>query len=215
MSINITQIEKSEIPISIDFNTVKNRQNNWCACFGRNMRTIRSGCQFPSNLINFWKNNTTLQKVMETAVVIYCMATTIYIIYLESQNAETPVNCLSEISNASLLLNQPLLGEIQESSENYGHVLNSVFKKCEKEFEESGAEETSLSGMISMQICYPLINRVCKASEDILQIMSKLKKIQNALRENLTLNDINRVNNHLQNIQSKFFCKDKGILLSN
>lgn len=215
MPINLTRIEKSEMPIYVDDNTLKSDQNKWCTCFGSAMRVIRSVYQFPSNLINAWGNNITLQKVTGTAAVIYCTAATVYIMYLESQNTQTPIGCLSEIKNSSLLLGPSSLEEAQESSENYGHVLYSVFKKCEEKFEKSGAEKTSLSGSISMQICYPIINRMCEASEDILQIMSKLKKTSKAVRKHPTLNDINRVNSHLQYIQSKFSCKDKGIFLRN
>ena len=55
----------------------------------------------------------------------------------------------------------------------------------------------------------------CKASEDILQIMSKLNKTAKATREHPTLNDINRVNNHLQYIKGKFSCNGKGAFLIN
>lgn len=206
---------QARMSIDIDDNPLKSDENKSCTCFRNAMRVIRSVCQFPSNVINAWGNNTTLQKVMGTAAVIYCTAATVYIIYLESQNTQTPIGCLSEIKNTSLLLGPSSLEEAQESSENYGHVLYSVFKKCEEQFEKSGAEKTSLSGSISMQICYPIINRVCKASEDILQIMSKLNKTAKATREHPTLNDINRVNNHLQYIKGKFSCNGKGAFLIN
>lgn len=212
VSIDLTKTESKD-QIYVQKDTVGNsNQNNWCTYFRNGMfRAIRSVGKIPTDLMDAWRNSTTPQKVMHTVIAVYCTAATVYIIYLESQTGQTSIHDLHEIKKVSSLLNQPSL---EESSENYGHALNSAFKKCEKEFEESGAEETSLSGVISMQICYPLINRVCEASEDILQIISKLKKIPKALRKNLQLNDINRVNNHLKYIQNKFFCKDKGILLS-
>lgn len=210
MSTKPIQAGEPKSQIYIDDNTIgDSNQKNWCTYFGNGtFRAIRNVGKIPTSLMHIWKNSTTSQKMMHTAITIYCIAVTAYIIYLESQTGQTSINDLHEIKNASLLLNQPSLEEAQEPSGNYGHFLNLAFKKCEKEFQESGAEETSLSGVISMQICYPLINKICKTSADMMEIMFKLKEIPKGLQEKI--GSIGEVMQALEDIQKEFSCKKAG-----
>ncbi len=208
MSTKPIQVGEPKSQIYIDDNTIGNsNQKNWCTYFGNGtFRAIRSVGKIPTSLMHIWKNSTTSQKMMHTAIAIYCTAVTAYIIYLESQTGQTSINDLHEVKNASLLLDQPSLEE--ESSKNYGYFLNLALERCEKKFHESGAEKTSLSGTISMQICYPLINKVCKTSADIMEIMFKLKKIPKRLQE--TIGNIGEVMEVLEDIQKEFSCKKAG-----
>lgn len=202
MSTKPIQIGESKNLIYASDNTIDNpHQNNWCTYLENGMfRAIHSVGKIPTHWMHAWKNSTTPQKIMHTVIAIYCTAATAYIIYLESQNRQTSMGHLHESNNASLLLDQ-----VQGSSKNYGYFLNLELEKCQKKFYESGAEKTSVSGVISMQVCYPLINKVCETSADVMEILFKLKKIPKRLQ-----GKISNIMEDLEDIEVEFSCK-KGL----
>lgn len=216
VSIDLTKTESKD-QIYVQKDTVGNsNQNNWCTYFRNGMfRAIRSVGKIPTDLMDAWRNSTTPQKVMHTVIAVYCTAATVYIIYLESQNRQTPVDNLNESNNTFLLLNQPSflsdqpsLEEIQALPRNYSYFLNLEAEKCHKQFYESGAEKTSLSGTISMQVCYTLIDKICKTGTDMMEIMFKLKKIPKSLQQKIS--SVGEVIEDLEYIQKEFSCKKVG-----
>ncbi|MGL4540647.1 MAG: hypothetical protein ACRCU0_06725 [Candidatus Rhabdochlamydia sp.] len=212
--INPIQIEQPKDQIHIRNNTVgHSNQNNWYTYFGNGMfRAIRSVGKIPTNLMQVWKNSTMPQKAMHIAIAVYCTATTAYIIYLESQNEQTSIDNLHETNNASLLLVQPSLEKaIQGPSKNYNFFLNLEAEKCREQFYESGTEKTSLSRRISMHVCNDLIDKVCKTSGDMIQIMLRLKAIPESLQQKIS--SVREVIEDLEYIQNKFSCENAGLLL--
>lgn len=165
------------------------------------LRTFDSIHKIPANLINAWKDSTTFQKVLGITAAAYCTAATVYIIYLESQDIYTSANCLTELKDNNTFLDRFLLEEEQKLSKNYGTHLAVALEKCEEKYHQSSPDETRLSEALGMQLCYPLINKVCKISRDLLQIMPKLSLLQE-LQINIT-----EKSNELKFIQDKFSCK--------
>ncbi len=197
MPIELTRIDSNAT------NSSSNQNGGLCTAISNGMsRTAHSISKAPTNLINAWKNSTTSQKVMQAATAIYCVAATVYIIYLESQSAPVLIDCLAELKDNDTLLDQLLLEEEQKLSKNYSTHLSVGLEKCEKKYHESGAHKSALSEVIGMQICYPLLNRVCKASKDMLEIMSKLKT---ELQRELI--NITEKEEDLKFMQSSFLCK--------
>ncbi len=197
-------------------NSNSNQNSGFCAYVSNGvLRTFNSIHKIPANLMSAWKNGTISQRCMVAAGVIYSTAATVYIIYLESRNtytpidcpfeiknnfsflaSNTPIDCLFEIKNNSLLLDQILLEDPGDLSRNYSSpLMAAILKRCENRFHESGAHESSINGIIGMHVCYPLIDRVCNASGSILKMMSKLEKIPEGFQENV------------EHIRRNFFCE--------
>lgn len=179
-------------------NSTSNQSSSLCACVSNGMlRTFDSIRAIPANLMNAWKKATISQRCMVAAGVIYSTAATVYIIYLESRNnMDIPIDCFFDIKNNSLLLDQILLEDPGELSKNYSSPwMAAILKRCEDRFHESGAHESSTSGVIGMHVCYPLIDRICNASASMLKIMSKLERRPEGLQENI------------EHIRRNFFCE--------
>ncbi|MEK7339498.1 MAG: hypothetical protein WBD50_02490 [Candidatus Rhabdochlamydia sp.] len=191
------------INLSMDStNSNSNSRDGLCTYVSNGvLRTFNSIHRIPANLMNAWMNSTTFQKVMGTAITVYCTAATVYIIYLESRDIHSPMDCLVEFKDNNTFLDRFILEEGQKLSKNYGAHLAIALEKCEEEYHQSGAHETDLSEALGMQLCYPLINKVCKVSKDLLQIMPKLSLLEN-LQINITENS-----NELEFIQNSFSCK--------
>ncbi|PWU13875.1 MAG: hypothetical protein C5B45_05230 [Chlamydiae bacterium] len=186
-------------------NNGSNQNNGLCATISSGvLRTVHSINTISTSLINAWNDSTISQKVIRTATAIYCVAATVYIIYLESQSIPTSIDCLVELKGNDTLLDQLLLEEEQRLSKNYSAHLSIGLEKCEKKYHESEAHKSSLSEAIGMQICYPLINRVCKASKEMLEIISKLKTSGEAQRE---LINITKKEEDIKFMQRSFLCK--------
>lgn len=198
-------------------NSTSNQSSSLYTCVSNGMlRTFNSIRAIPANLINAWKKGTISQRCMVAVGVIYSTAATVYIIYLESRNnidtpidcffevknnssfldSYTPIDCFFEIKNNSSLLDQVLLEDPGELSKNYSSpLMAAILKRCEDRFHESGAHESSTSGVIGMHVCYPLIDRICNASASMLKIMSKLERRPEGLQENI------------EHIRRNFFCE--------
>ncbi|MDQ5956799.1 MAG: hypothetical protein ACH349_05190 [Candidatus Rhabdochlamydia sp.] len=192
-------------------NSNSNQSNSLCTYISNGvLSTFNSIHKIPTNLISAWKNGTISQRCMVAAGIIYSTAATVYIIYLESSNTHIPVNwnthtpidCVFEIKNNNSLLDQILLEDPEDLSRNYSSPLMvAILKRCENRFHKSGADESSINGVIGMHVCYPLIDRVCKASESMLKMMSKLERIPDELQENV------------EHIRRNFFCERSLSLL--
>jgi predicted DNA-binding protein YlxM (UPF0122 family) len=208
-------VEKAKNSASLeilDLGNNSNPTNNWCA--KGVLRAIHNVTKVPSHLINAWKNITALQKVLGATTAIYCTAATVYIIYLHVQE-NRGCNCLEEIKKDASLLNQFFTQKNHEQNGSLQSLFVSIDQlltkkdKCEEDFYDSGAHESSKSGTISVHVCYHLIDRVCNfmdASEEMLTITANfLQKIPGKLRKNVT-DIIKRMDEDLYDIYSEFDC---------
>ena len=166
---------------------------------------VHSIRKIPTYLMNAWKNSTTTQKVMGISSVVYCTAATAYIIYLETQTNHA-LDCSLEDHGNSLFAEEFVEKGTQPILRNYSAHLSANLERCEKEFRESGAHESNPNEIIGMQVCYPLINKMCEIRESILRIMSKIPGKLNRDLANTT-----EVIEDLEYIRHNFFCEKEDL----
>lgn len=166
---------------------------------------VHSVGRIPTYLMNAWKSSTTTQKIIGISSVIYCTAATAYIIYLETQKMHN-LDCPVEISDDLVFVEKLVEKGTQPILRNYNVHLSANLEQCEKEFYESGADKSNPNGVIGMQVCYPLINRMCEARESILRFMSELEKKPGKFQRDLA-SISNRVIEDLEYMRQNFFCK--------